>query len=76
MKNTKNKHRGRPAIHPPEDHKRLMTRTTEEEYTAWAVAAEMAARALGLPNLTIGPWSRMVLNQAARALGVEIPDKD
>lgn len=59
-----------------EDSKRLMTRTTEAEYEAWTAAAEKAARQLGLPHLTIGPWSRMVLNQAAKALGVEIPDDD
>lgn len=77
MKNTsKNtgKRRGRPPVHPAEDNKRLMTRTTTDEYNAWAEAASKAAHELGLPNLTIGPWSRMVLNQAARALGIEIPD--
>lgn len=76
-KNTNtNKHRGRPPVHPPEDCKRLMTRTSEEEYEAWEKAAEVEARALGLPvnKLTIGPWSRRVLNQAARALGVTIPE--
>jgi hypothetical protein len=67
-------HRGRPPVHPPEDCKRLMTRTTEEEYEAWTAAAEKAAKELGLPNLTIGPWSRMVLNQAARALGIKLPE--
>lgn len=60
--------------HKPEECKRLMTRTTEAEYEAWHAAAEKAGKKLGLPNLTIGPWSRMVLNQAARALGIEIPE--
>lgn len=73
MKNSKDKRRGRPPIHPPEDKKRLMTRTSEGEYDAWARAAEKAASDLGIPNLTIGPWSRMVLNQAARELGIEVP---
>jgi len=75
-KNTNHKHRGRPPVHPPEDCKRLMTRTSEGEYDAWAQAAEIEARQLGLPvtKLTIGPWSRMVLNRAAKALGIQIPE--
>jgi hypothetical protein len=62
---TKN-HRGRPPIHPPDDKKRLMTRTTETEYHIWAAAAKKE-------GLTIGPWSRMILNRAARELGFELP---
>jgi hypothetical protein len=57
-----------------EDNKRLMTRSTEEEFEAWHEAAKRASKAFGLPHLTVGPWSRMVLNQAARALGVKIPE--
>lgn len=77
-KNTNTKHRGRPPVHPPEDCKRLMTRTTEEEYEAWTLAAEKEAKRLGLPpgKLTIGPWSRKVLNEAAKALGVTIPGNE
>jgi hypothetical protein len=57
---------GRPAVHPPEDCKRLMTRTTEEEYDIWWRAAQRE-------GLTIGPWSRMILNRAARELGIKPP---
>lgn len=71
-KKTQKQNRGRPPVHKPEENKRLMTRTTEAEYELWTAAAEKAARDLGIPNLTIGPWSRMVLNQAAKALGFDI----
>jgi hypothetical protein len=78
MAKTQNQnHRGAPRVHPPEDCKRLMTRTSEAEYEAWARAAEIEAKKLGLPvgKLTIGPWSRMVLNRAAKELGIEIPEE-
>lgn len=60
--------RGRPPIHPPEDCKRTMVRSTDAEASAWEVAAEITERRLGLSRgaLTIGPWARRVLNEAAK----------
>lgn len=67
-KNSPNQYRGRPKIHPPEDCKRLMTRSTQAEYEVWAKAA-------GVEGLSIGPWSRMILNRAARELGIALPEE-
>lgn len=69
-KGTKLKHMSRKK----DGNKRLMTRTSQTEYEIWVKAAELEAQKLGLPvtKLTVGPWSRMILNRAAKDLGLQV----
>jgi len=63
-KKPKRDHAGRPPIHPAADCRRTMVRSTRGEEEAWHAAASVG-------KLTIGPWARKILNQAARNLGIE-----
>lgn len=60
--------RGRPPVHPAEDQKLTMVRSTVNERASWDEAAAIESKILNLPpgsELTIGPWLRRVANERA-----------
>jgi hypothetical protein len=62
---------GRPPVHPPEDVRRTMVRSTVAEEEAWDRAAALASAELGLragAELTRGPWLRRLANREAEAI--------